>query len=66
MKNKQNIRLTTTDEKGFARLKNPLQIDRAIGKLYEYEELGLSVQDIQNLIIRVENLTERVKALEEW
>lgn len=62
----KNKRLTYADSKGFARLINPLYIDKAIGKLYAYEEIGLSADEIRELIIRVENLTERIKTMEDW
>ena len=62
----KNKRLTYADSKGFARLLNLLYIDKAIGKLYAYEEIGLSVEEIRELIIRVENLTERLKKMEDW
>ncbi len=64
--NKQKDRLTQLNNKGFAVLKNPLYIDRAISKLHDYEELNMSVSEIREMIVQRDNLLDRIKRFEQW
>lgn len=41
-------------------------VTRAARKLFEYEETGLTAQEIRALQERERNLTERIKKLESW
>lgn len=47
-------------------LKNKVSVNQAARKLYEYEQSGLSPQEVLNLIVRAENLERRVKKYESW
>lgn len=59
-------RLTAVNRKGFAVLKNPLQMEKAIGRLHEYEETGLTPREVHLLLSRVNAMAEHIKRLEEW
>ena len=63
---RNNCMLTEINSKGFAVLKNPLHLDRAISKLNDYESLGLTAAEIREKLIRIENLEKRIKQLEGW
>lgn len=41
-------------------------VTRAARKLFEYEETGMTAQEIRALQERERNLTERIKKLESW
>lgn len=47
-------------------LKPHVTVNQAAKKLYDYEQTGLSPHEVQNLITQVQNLTNRVKKLEDW
>lgn len=47
-------------------LKTHVTVNQAAKKLYDYEQTGLSPHEVANLIEQVQNLTKRVKKLEDW
>ena len=49
-----------------AELKPHVTVNQAAKKLYDYEQTGLSPHEVANLIEQVQNLTKRVKKLEDW
>lgn len=59
-------RLTKLDKNGVPVLKNPLHQVRAVNMLYNYENTGLSPNEIINLKIQIEALQERIKRFEQW
>lgn len=63
---KKNNRLTEISQSGKAVLKGKTTVNAAIMKLYKYEETGLTPHEVENLIERERNLTERLKKLEDW
>lgn len=58
--------LTKLNKVGIPILKNPLHQERAINLLYNYENTGLSPNEIINLKIQIEALQERIKRFEQW
>lgn len=47
-------------------LKPHVTVNQAAKKLYDYEQTGLSPQEVANLVEQVQNLTRRVKKYESW
>lgn len=66
MKRKDLVRLTVKNKRGIPTLKNPLQIEKAINILYEYENTKLTPQQINELQDTIYNLNERIKGFEQW
>lgn len=66
-KQKKRTTLTEYSQNGKkAVLKPHVTVNQAAKKLYDYEQTGLSPHEVANLIERVQNLTNRVKKLEDW
>lgn len=64
---KKEYRLTAWSQSGSkAVLKDGVSVNQAARKLYAYEEIGLTPQEILNLMERERNLTIRVEKLEGW
>lgn len=64
---KRRERLTDISRgSGKAILRDKVSVNRAIKKLYDYEETGLSPSEIRILIERERNLTERVEKYQSW
>ena len=62
----KRTRLTEINHNGKTVLKGKTTVAAAVKKLFDYEETGLTPYEVQNLIERERNLTERVKKLEGW
>ncbi len=59
-------RLTTLNKNGLPALKNPLHMERAVAKLYQFEQLDVSLDEIKAMKITISNLRNRIKAMEDW
>ena len=62
----QILRLTTVSTDMTAKIKNNVLPQRAINRLKQYEDTGLSPSEIINLIETNKNLEKRIKKLEGW
>ena len=58
--------LTEINHNGKIMLNGKTTVAAAVKKLYDYEKTGLSPHEVANLIEQVQNLTNRVKKLEDW
>lgn len=66
-KRKKRTTLTEYSQNGKKTVLKPhVTINQATKKLYDYEQTGLSPHEVANLIEQVQNLTNRVKKLENW
>ena len=66
-KRQKRTTLTEYSQNGQkAVLKPHVTVNQAAKKLYDYEQTGLSRHEVANLIEQVQNLTKRVKKLEDW
>lgn len=66
-KRQKRTTLTEYSQNGQkAVLKPHVTVNQAAKKLYDYEETGLTPYEVQNLMERERNLTERIKKLEGW
>lgn len=65
-KRKHDRRLTEMNYSGKAVLKGKTTVTAAIMKLFKYEETGLQPHEIEALLERERNLTERIKKMEGW
>lgn len=66
-KQQKTTTLTEYSQNGQkAVLKPHVTVNQAAKKLYDYEKTGLSPHEVANLIEQVQNLTNRVKKLEDW
>lgn len=64
---KKRVRLTDISRgTGKAILLDGVAVNRAIKKLYDYEETGLSPHEIFILIERERNLTKRLEKMMDW
>lgn len=64
---KKVYRLTSWSQNGSkAVLRDGVSVNQAARKLYDYEETGLTPQEVLNLMEREHNLTMRVEKLEGW
>ena len=62
----QILRLTTVSTDMTAKIKNNVLPQRALNRLKQYEDTGLSPSEIINLIETNKNLEKRIKKLEGW
>lgn len=66
-KRQKKTTLTEYSQNGQkAILKPHVTVNQAAKKLYDYEQTGLSPQEVANLVEQVQNLTRRVKKYESW
>lgn len=66
-KRQKRTTLTEYSQNGQkAILKPHVTVNQAAKKLYDYEQTGLSPQEVVNLVEQVQNLTRRVKKYESW
>jgi hypothetical protein len=66
-KRQKRTTLTEYSQNGQkAILKPHVTVNQAAKKLYDYEQTGLSPQEVANLVEQVQNLTRRVKKYESW
>ena len=66
-KRQKRTTLTEYSQSGQkAVLKPHVTVNQAAKKLHDYEQTGLSPHEVTNLIEQVQNLTKRVKKLEDW
>ena len=66
-KRQKRTTLTEYSQNGQkAVLKPHVTVNQAAKKLHDYEQAGLSPHEVANLIEEVQNLTKRVKKLEDW
>lgn len=66
-KRQKRTTLTEYSQNGQkAILKPHVTVNQAAKKLYDYEQTGLSPQEVANLVEQVQNLTGRVKKYESW
>ena len=66
-KRQKRTTLTEYSQNGQkAVLKPHVTVNQAAKKLYDYEQTGFSPHELANLIEQVQNLTKRVKKLEDW
>lgn len=66
-KRQKRTTLTEYSQNGQkAVLKPHVTVNQAAKKLYDYEQTGLSPQEVANLVEQVQNLTRRVKKYESW
>lgn len=59
-------RLTKLGKNKQPELINPMHRERAITLLSEYEDIGLTPDEVAVLAETANNLTERIKRLEDW
>lgn len=66
-KRQKRTTLTEYSQNGQkAILKPHVTVNQAAKKLYDYEQTGLSPNEVANLVEQVQNLTRRVKKYESW
>ena len=66
-KRQKRTTLTEYSQNGQkAILKPHVTVNQAAKNLYDYEQTGLSPQEVANLVEQVQNLTRRVKKYESW
>lgn len=66
-KKKKRVRLTEISRGSGKPILSPgVNVNQAAKKLWDYEETGLSPNEIKNLIERERNLTERILKMQEW